>query len=106
MKSLDKQFIFIIGAPRSGTSWVHRMLAEHPQVAAIDHELTVFSRYLAPWARHFAAETQSMNEGKWSQGMPTLFSAEEFEQRMRAFVDDVYTRVQERRPAATHILDK
>jgi len=29
---LDKQFIFIIGAPKSGTTWLQIMIGAHPQV--------------------------------------------------------------------------
>jgi hypothetical protein len=107
MSVLEKPFVFVIGAPRSGTSWLHQMLAAHPQVAAMgSEELTVFSRYLAPWASNFELETRNRDEGKWAQGLPCLFSAAEFEQQMRAFVDHVYTRLQARNPDATHLLDK
>jgi len=107
MRTLDKQFIFVVGAPRSGTSWLHQMIAAHPKVAGMaNEELTVFSRYVSPWVNNFRAEERNMAEGKWSQGLPCLFTAVEFEQRMLTFVDEVYARVDARNPGATHILDK
>ncbi|MBL0043460.1 MAG: sulfotransferase [Flavobacteriales bacterium] len=86
---------------------MHQMLAAHPHVAAMEkEELTVFSRYLSPWATNFELETRNKDEGKWSQGLPCLFTKDEFEQQMRSFVETVYGRLLERRPASTHILDK
>ena len=107
MSALDKEFVFVIGAPRSGTTWLHHMLAEHPSVAAMSgEELTVFSRYLAPWATNFQLEKRNRDEGRWAQGLPCLYTEPEFEQRMLTFVEDVYSRVLLRRADATHILDK
>ena len=107
MSVLDKPFVFVIGAPRSGTSWLHQMLAEHPAVAAMEsEELTVFSRYLAPWALNFDLESRNMAEGKWRQGLPCLFSPAEFEAEMRRFLSEVYGRLQALNPHATHLVDK
>ncbi len=107
MSSLRMPFIFVIGAPRSGTSWLHQMLAEHKAMAGLGAtELTLFSRYLSPWVTNFANEKRDNEAGKWSQGLPVLFTDEEFEQHMRGFVDAVYTKLHERTPSATHLLDK
>lgn len=100
-------FIFVIGAPRSGTSWLHQMLAAHPAIAGLGAtELTVFSRYLAPWVYNFEVEKRENAAGKWSQGLPVLLSDAEFEAHMRSLVDAVYTRLHERTPGATHLIDK
>ncbi len=100
-------FVFVIGAPRSGTSWLHQMLAEHPQVAAMEsEELTVFTRYLAPWARNFELEKRNNAAAKWRQGLPCLLTDAEFEATMKSLVDQVYTKLHARKPEATHLLDK
>ncbi len=107
MSTLALPFTFVIGAPRSGTTWLHQMLSEHPAVAGLGStELTLFSRYLSPWAKNFKSERQDIDAGRWSQGLPVLFSDDEFEQLMRSVVDDVYSRVLARRPGASHLLDK
>lgn len=107
MSTLGMPFIFVIGAPRSGTTWLCQMLSEHPAMAGLGStELTLFSRYLAPWERNFIREKQDLDAGRWSQGMPVIFSEPEFEQLLRSIVDAVYSKVHARRPGATHILDK
>ncbi|WKZ66658.1 MAG: sulfotransferase [Flavobacteriales bacterium] len=98
--------IFVIGSPRSGTSWLHRMIAEHPRVASIEGELTVFSRYLAPVMKAYEREKGHMERGEWSQGMPLLYSGQEFEVAMAGLVARIYERLLSRRPDATHVLDK
>lgn len=101
-----RQHVFVIGSPRSGTTWLHRMLAEHPLVAAIPEELTVFSRYLAPVVRGFERERGKLESGAWRQGLPLLYTPAEFEQGLTRIVEAIYARVLARRPGATHIMDK
>lgn len=105
-EALSREFVFIVGAPRSGTTWLHRMIAEHPQVASVDPELTWFSRYLPPALGNFEREKQHIDKGDWQQGLPILFTAEEFVQGLRELTGTVYERVLRTRPAATHIVDK
>lgn len=104
--TLDKQFVFIVGAPRSGTTWLERMVASHPMVASIPHELTLFSKYFAGPTRFFARETLHRDRGDWEQGLPMLFTPEEFDHGLRRITEVVYSRVLAQRPTATHILDK
>lgn len=102
----DKQFVIIVGAPRSGTSWLHRMLSEHPQVAGLRQEMTLFSKYLAPADKHYREETMHMERGDWKQGLPLLFDAAEFEAGLHKIVDAVYGRILDSKPTATHLIDK
>ena len=44
----SKDFLFIIGSPRSGTTMLQILLASHPQVASTV-EQTVFNNYVAQW---------------------------------------------------------
>jgi hypothetical protein len=87
----NKQFVFIIGAPRSGTSWLHAILASHPEVAFTDAELTVFNRYVAPLVKSFELEQKQMKNGKWAQGLPHLWSREKFDRKVSTFIDDIYS---------------
>ncbi|MCI1752570.1 MAG: sulfotransferase [Flavobacteriales bacterium] len=102
----DKQYVFVVGAPRSGTTWLHRMLAEHPSVASINAELTLFSSYLAPVVKRFKDETFHRDRGHWDQGLPMLFSQQEFDSAIRSVTGMTYARVLNKNPAASHILDK
>ena len=105
-ETLSREFVFIVGAPRSGTTWLHRMIAEHPKVASVDPELTWFSRYLSPALGNFEREKQHIDKGDWQQGLPILFTPEEFMQGLRELTGTVYNRVLRTRPEATHIVDK
>lgn len=105
-ETLRRQFVFIVGAPRSGTTWLHRMIAEHPLVASVDPELTWFSRYLPPALGNFEREKHHIDKGDWQQGLPILFTPDEFMQGLRELTGIVYERVLRTRPSATHIVDK
>lgn len=102
---LSRDFIFIVGAPRSGTSWLQTMIAAHPQVAS-SVELTLFDCYLAPWFQRWSEESEAITTGKWHQGLPVVWSQEEFDDFITEFLRRVYSRVLAFRPSATHILDK
>ena len=51
MKDLDQSLVLIVGAQRSGTTWVQRLLASHPAIVS-GQESHLFSSYLGPmWQR-------------------------------------------------------
>lgn len=99
------QHLFIIGSPRSGTTWLQILLGSHSKVATTV-ELTIFSHYIAPLIHGWNIEKDNMDKGKWDQGLPFIWSQDEFDQFLKLFVDKAYAKVLEKNPAATHILDK
>ena len=99
----DKQFIFIIGSSRSGTTWLQIMVGAHPLVCS-SVELTVFDSYVAPWVKAWKKEAAYVRQ--WIRGLPFIFSEEEFYGFLRDFVAKVYERVVINNPTATHIVDK
>lgn len=101
----DKQYLFIIGSPRSGTTWLQIMLGSHPLVCTTV-ELTLYSKYTAPWIKAWKHEAYHIKQGHWHQGLPVLWAEEEFYCFLREFLDRVYERVLATKPQATHILDK
>ncbi|MGB3526578.1 MAG: sulfotransferase [Flavobacteriales bacterium] len=102
----DRTHLFVVGAPRSGTTWLHSMLADHPAVASLKVELTLFSHYLAPGAARFEEESLRSEQGHWHQGLPQLFTQAEFDEGLRTAAEAVYQRVLGTNPESTHILDK
>lgn len=42
------RMVFVVGARRSGTNWLQRVLAAHPQVVAVPSETHLFSHGIAP----------------------------------------------------------
>jgi hypothetical protein len=103
--SLNREFLFIIGAPRSGTTWLQAMLGAHPDVCTTV-ELTLFNVYIAPWLKAWRTETAHMSAGRWQQGLPVLWTESDLLAFLREFLDRVYTKLLESKPDATHILDK
>lgn len=103
--SLAKQFLFIIGAPRSGTTWIQTMLGAHPAVCTTV-ELTLFTQYTGPWLKAWKSEAQHITNGDWHQGLPAVWSETDFQSFLHLFLDRVYEKVLELKPHATHILDK
>lgn len=102
---LDKQFIFIIGSPKSGTTWLQIMIGAHPLVCTTV-ELTLYSNYTAPWIKAWKYEADNIEQGRWNQGIPFLWTEDEFYDFLREFIARVYERVVATNPRATHILDK
>lgn len=100
-----KNLLLIIGAPRSGTTWLQIMLGAHPLVATTV-EQTLYSRYTAPWIAAWQREAANIEQGRWYQGLPYLWSEDEFYDFLREFVGRVYGRVLEGKPQATHVLGK
>lgn len=100
-----KQFLFIIGAPRSGTTMLQVLLASHPQVATTV-ELTLFDRYLGPWLATWETEVRQIEQNGWKQGLPMMWSRDDFDDFQRDFLARIYAKLAQRHPGATHILDK
>lgn len=101
----DKQFIFIIGAPRSGTSWLQLMIGAHPNVST-SVELTLYNKYIGPWIDAWKEEYANIEDDRWTQGLPYLLTKEDLYDFLREFVVKVYGRVHAANPKTTHILDK
>jgi hypothetical protein len=50
---LQGRLVFLVGARRSGTNWLQRMVCAHPDTVAIPSETHLFSHGLAPLASRF-----------------------------------------------------
>lgn len=104
---LQRPFLFVVGAPRSGTTWVHNLLAAHPQVAGLPGvELALFSRYLAVPVAHFRRERADIEAGRWTQGLAAVWTDAEYHAYVQDFLARVYAGVAARKSGATHIVDK
>lgn len=99
------QHLFIIGAPRSGTTWLQIMIGSHSRVATTV-ELTLFSHYIAPLIKGWEIEKENIDKGRWEQGLPFIWSQSEFNDFLKLFIEKVYDKVHAKNPFATHILDK
>ena len=102
--------VFIVGSPRSGTSWLRTLLAGHPTLAS-PHELHLFERYLIPadraWRHEMAALECRLAAGLSSAaGLVSLLDHD----ALQAWMRDLYRRSREaalaRKPGATRMLEK
>lgn len=97
--ALHGKAIFIVGAPRSGTTWLHQLLATHPDVAT-GGEAHIFCEGLSALFDNHAGADPNM-------GLSTWLTRPELVALARALVDGVFTTMRDAvRPGATRILDK
>jgi hypothetical protein len=100
----EKQFVFIIGAPRSGTTWLQAMLGAHQSICTLT-ELKLYNDFTAPWIRAWKTQADFHKYGNLT-GLPTIWTEDEFYAYLRKFLDGVYSRVLVNKPEASIILDK
>lgn len=99
------QVAFLIGSPRSGTSWLQSMLGSHPAVVT-PQELHLFCEVFADLERRWQRQLDTSSGGKRPIGLPTLMSEERFHKLMRDFLWGIYQEVLPLKPEATLILEK
>ncbi|HVT66052.1 MAG TPA: sulfotransferase [Mycobacteriales bacterium] len=91
--------IFIVGPPRSGTTWLHQMLSAHPDVAT-GGEMHAFCEGLDRLFENFDNPDPYM-------GLSTWVNRRQLIALMRDFVDGVFTAgAQHNRANARFVLDK
>src|SRR5258708_16130926 len=63
--------VFVVGCPRSGTTWVQRLLATHPRIRT-GQESDVFDQYIGPQLRAWEQELkpQASGRGRLALGSP------------------------------------
>lgn len=74
------RLVLLLGAPRSGTTWLQGLLGAHPRVAS-PQETDVFSRYLAALEAAWDWQRRG-SEADWVQrrlkGLPAVLTTEQF----------------------------
>jgi Sulfotransferase family len=98
--------VFLLGVPRSGTTWLQNMLGAHPDIAT-PTETDLFNRYIAPlhsaWSQSFRSPDEVFR--RWN-GLPAVLTQEDFDDVVEAFVERVYSTARALKPTATVVLDK
>lgn len=87
----DRNLVFILGCPRSGTTWLQLLLSQHPSVASAQ-ETHLFSGYLGPLYRRWQAQTEKWRAGR-DVGLPSVMEEPGFVEEVRSFSDAVLDRV-------------
>lgn len=104
MSGYDYRSVFLIGAPRSGTTWLQRMLGAHNQIAT-SQETDLFAGYIAPWVARWDRQVDLASVAR-NRGMPSVLTAAEFNELLQHAVQRVYGKVASLKPGAAVVLDK
>jgi Sulfotransferase family len=107
-RPLGTEKVFILGAPRSGTTWLQELLGSHPEIVSCQ-ELKLMCLYLVSlW---LGWQDQPLgDEGLWRDqrfaGLACVLDEQEFLDAIRGFADACYSKVLELKPGARVVLDK
>jgi predicted O-methyltransferase YrrM len=105
MSLLDRSPVFVVGAQRSGTTWVQRLLADHPAIVS-GQESHLFARYLAPLWQRWQLEQQLRDRGGRTIGLGCYLTEEELLEECRGLARRVFARLEQAKPAATILVEK
>ncbi len=98
---MNKKLLFVVGAPRSGTTWVQLLISANDHVATAN-ETHLFSSYLTSlltsWNR-FETDRRQI-------GISQLISHDEWMAQIRRVSEIVLSRIAEAKPAASIVMEK
>lgn len=96
--------VFLVGCPRSGTTWLQLMLFQHPEINSMQ-ETHLFDWYLDPLYKVFEQDTKSKN--KRNTGLSGIISYKEFDEIMIFFINKVlYNNTNINKSNTTVLLEK
>ena len=102
---MEYKHLFIIGSPRSGTTWLQSILSDNDNVATTV-ETKTFPDYIFPLDNAYEKEAQQSRNLDWPFGLPHLMSEEEFQTVVKTVIDSIYSKIYERNGRAVYILEK
>jgi LPS sulfotransferase NodH len=77
MEYTGKNMVFLVGCPRSGTTWLQKLLASHPKIRS-GEESHFFSLYAGPQLRSWKDQkTRHLSGGKGHAAGPQAYFREE-----------------------------
>lgn len=98
--------LFVVGSPRSGTTWVQLLLDKSPDVATAP-ETQIFAYYLDHFRKQWLVEhTGPAAELQGGAGLCRLLSDEDFLELCAHSARFVLDRIRDRRPDASVVLEK
>ena len=81
----EGDLLFIVGSPRSGTTWLQLLLAHHPAVATVG-ETHLFDHFIGPALRNWNA----LDEAPREMGPGLVMARQEFVDHQRALAIRIY----------------
>jgi hypothetical protein len=76
--------VFIVGSPRSGTTWLQRLLAAHPVVTTGQESEVIL--YVASQLRIWKREMEGARNGRRGIGLPCYFEESEFRSLLHSYL--------------------
>src|SRR6185503_12343835 len=102
----ESRVLFVVGCPRSGTTWVQLLLAQHPEVATAP-ETQIFAYYLDHFRRQWRHEHEGPGRLHQGQaGLSRLLSEDEFIDLCRQTASVVIEKIAARRAGAKVVVEK
>jgi hypothetical protein len=99
---LRDRMIFVVGARRSGTNWLQRMVCAHPATVAVPSETFLFSQGIQPLAERF----QHGAAGSTATGF-TWMDRDAMLDGLREFCDSVFVGLRDAlRPGADRVVER
>lgn len=95
------KYFFVVGCPRSGTTWLRRLLAQHPAVATT-RETHLFDRYIS---RLYESWEEERTAGS-SVGLKATVAEQQFTTLCANFAAGVMQSIADVNPAATVVVEK
>jgi hypothetical protein len=98
---LRDRMIFLVGARRSGTNWVQRIIGAHPEVALVPSETYLFSRGIRPLRERFHHGVRG------SPGTAFVYmEPQEMTRALRSLCDGIFSPFLEAVPGATRLAER
>ncbi len=96
-----KKLVFLVGAPRSGTTWLQLLLTRSPSVATAQ-ETHLFDNFM----RSMLEQWKHDRDTGARTGLTLLLSEEEFRSLLRGVCAVVFDKIAQSKPSATVVLEK
>ncbi len=100
--------VFLIGSPRSGTTWLQSLLGSHPAIVT-PQETDLFAKFIAPlqtWWDEQLGRSDTEQRDRRAKGLPAVLDDAEFTAMLSGVVDRVLDAVHELDPTASVIVEK
>lgn len=102
------QPVVLLGAPRSGTTWLQSLLGSHPAFVT-PQETDLFTRYVAPlrasWEWSLRGTADEWRQRRY-KGLPAVLTERQFDEIVRDLVASVLDHVHALDPTATILVEK
>lgn len=103
----SRKLLFIVGFPRSGTTWLRALLAAHPAVAALEAESYLFDHaYLGHLDASWKAERAHAGGGGKPFALSAMLDQREFDELLRRFASSVFDKIGQALPGAEVVVEK